>query len=76
MKYYMKNTLSPFLFDYHCMTLYFRAVKALLPPSYTVKERGKVTVKGKGEMITFWVESKANRIPPAKDEVSAQFTAQ
>ena len=37
------------------------AVKALLPASYTVKERGKVTVKGKGEMTTFWVESKANR---------------
>merc|ERR1719167_1457248 len=45
------------------------AVKALLPPAYTVKERGKVTVKGKGEMITFWVESKANRIPPAKEDV-------
>ena len=37
------------------------AVKALLPAAYTVKERGKVTVKGKGEMTTFWVESKANR---------------
>merc|ERR1719334_2180428 len=45
------------------------AVKELLPPAYTVKERGKVTVKGKGEMITFWVESKANRIPPSKEEV-------
>jgi len=45
------------------------AVKAALPPAYTVKERGKVTVKGKGEMVTFWVESKANRVPPAKDEV-------
>ena len=47
-----------------------RAVKAALPPAYTVKERGKVTVKGKGEMVTFWVESKANRVPPAKDEVN------
>jgi len=45
------------------------AVKDLLPPAYSVKERGKVTVKGKGEMLTFWVESKANRIPPTKDEV-------
>ena len=48
-------------------------MKALLPPAYTVKERGKVTVKGKGEMITFWVESKANRIPPAKEEVLNLF---
>jgi hypothetical protein len=45
-------------------------VKDLLPPSYTVKERGKVTVKGKGEMVTYWVESKANRIPPTKEEVN------
>merc|ERR1711962_1819420 len=34
-------------------------VKGLLPAAYTVKERGKVTVKGKGEMVTYWVESKA-----------------
>jgi len=45
------------------------AVKDLLPPAYSVKERGKVTVKGKGEMITYWVESKANRIPPTKEDV-------
>jgi len=47
------------------------AVKGLLPASYTVKERGKVTVKGKGEMITYWVESKANRIPPAEEDIQA-----
>lgn len=46
------------------------ALKELLPPAYTVKERGKVTVKGKGEMVTYWVESKANRIPPTLAEVS------
>ena len=45
-------------------------MKDLLPPAYSVKERGKVTVKGKGEMITYWVESKANRIPPTKEDVS------
>ena len=45
-------------------------MNAPLPPAYTVKERGKVTVTGKGEMVTFWVESKANRVPPAKDEVN------
>ena len=44
-------------------------MKELLPPAYTVKERGKVTVKGKGEMLTYWVESKANRIPPTLAEV-------
>jgi len=51
------------------------AVKALLPPSYTVKERGKVTVKGKGEMTTYWVESKANRIPPAEADIQAALAA-
>jgi len=51
------------------------AVKALLPPSYTVKERGKVTVKGKGEMMTYWVESKANRIPPAEGDIQAALAA-
>merc|ERR1712126_651430 len=47
------------------------AVKGLLPASYTLKERGKVTVKGKGEMVTFWVEGKANRIPPMEEDIKA-----
>ena len=51
------------------------AVKGLLPASYTVKERGKVTVKGKGEMVTYWVESKANRIPPSEEEIQASLAA-
>ena len=51
------------------------AVKGLLPASYTVKERGKVTVKGKGEMVTYWVESKANRIPPAEEDIQAALAA-
>jgi len=46
-----------------------RATKELLPPAYSVKERGKMMIKGKGEMVTYWVESKANRVPPTKDEV-------
>merc|ERR1712025_1232469 len=51
------------------------AVKALLPAAYTVKERGKVTVKGKGEMIPYWVESKANRVPPTEEELNAALAA-
>merc|ERR1712179_365699 len=50
-------------------------VKGLLPAAYTVKERGKVTVKGKGEMVTFWVESKANRIPPTEEDLKAALEA-
>ena len=41
----------------------------MLPKSFKVTERGKVTVKGKGEMVTFWVESKANRGAPTREEV-------
>merc|ERR1712088_925285 len=51
------------------------AVKALLPAAYSVKERGKVTVKGKGEMVTFWVEDKANRAPPMEDDLKALVEA-
>ncbi len=39
-----------------------------------MKERGKVTVKGKGEMVTYWVESKANRIPPTEAEVRLRLS--
>merc|ERR1719397_1916066 len=38
-------------------------------------ERGKVTVKGKGEMVTFWVEGKANRAPPLEDDLKALVEA-
>ncbi|XP_059098950.1 soluble guanylate cyclase 88E-like isoform X2 [Tigriopus californicus] len=51
-----------------------KATKELLPSSYVVKERGTVNVKGKGEMTTFWVKSKANRISPSKDEIMAAVT--
>ena len=43
--------------------------KDLLPATYVTKERGKIVVKGKGEMTTFWMESKTGRAPPPKDEV-------
>jgi len=38
------KSLTDFLF------LFLRGVKELLPPTYMMKERGKVTVKGKGEI--------------------------
>jgi len=40
-----------------------------LPKTFSVTQRGAIQVKGKGEMTTFWVEGKANRVPPAKEEV-------
>jgi hypothetical protein len=43
--------------------------KELLPAAYTTKERGKIEVKGKGEMTTYWVESKSNRKSPSKAEI-------
>ncbi len=51
------------------MMIFSSATKELLPSSYATKERGKIQVKGKGEMTTFWLESKANRNPPPKSEV-------
>ena len=35
----------------------------------------QVTVKGKGEMVTFWVEDKANRAPPMEDDLKALVEA-
>ena len=35
----------------------------------------KVTVKGKGEMVTFWVEEKANRTPPMEEDIKALVAA-
>ena len=33
------------------------------------EERGKIEVKGKGEMTTYWINGKAGRTAPTKDEV-------
>ena len=41
----------------------------MLPAAYVTKERGKITVKGKGEMTTFWLDSKSNRKTPSKAEI-------
>ena len=32
-------------------------------------------MKGKGEMVTFWVEDKANRTPPLEDDLKALVEA-
>ena len=46
----------------------------LTPNTYTWDSSSfvKVTVKGKGEMITFWVEDKANRTPPMEDDLKVR----
>ena len=44
-----------------------------MPATYVTKERGKIVVKGKGEMVTFWMESKTGRAPPPKDEVMSNL---
>lgn len=44
-----------------------------LGDAYAVKERGKIEVKGKGEMVTFWVMSKSGRKAPTKEEVTGHF---
>ena len=41
----------------------------LLPTAYEKEERGKIEVKGKGEMTTYWIKGKSGRTPPTKEEV-------
>ena len=41
-----------------------------MPTAYEKEERGKIEVKGKGEMTTFWINGKSGRSAPTKDEVS------
>jgi hypothetical protein len=61
----------PMLLPIYLTSLFisFSATKELLPVIYATRERGKIMVKGKGEMTTFWLESKANRNPPQQSEV-------
>ncbi|XP_044254249.1 soluble guanylate cyclase 88E isoform X2 [Tribolium madens] len=37
--------------------------RQLLPPAYTVLERGEIQVKGKGHMKTYWLKGKESRTP-------------
>ena len=41
----------------------------LLPGEFQVCERGQIEVKGKGRMTTCWVQDRAGRSPPNKDQV-------
>ena len=48
------------------------ATNDLLPDKYTTRQRGKVIVKGKGEMYTYWLDSREERKVPGKMEVMGQ----
>ena len=67
--------ISKYIIEFHrkkrtlTILFIFSATKELLPATYVTKERGKITVKGKGEMVTCWLESKSNRSVPSKQEV-------
>ena len=50
----------------------FSATNDLLPAKYTTRQRGKVMVKGKGEMYTYWLDSREERNVPGKMEVMGQ----
>ena len=41
----------------------------LLPREFKVSERGRIEVKGKGRMTTCWVQDRAGRSPPIKNQV-------
>ncbi|KAK0165413.1 hypothetical protein PV328_003927 [Microctonus aethiopoides] len=47
------------------------STKELLSPSYKVKERGEIQVKGKGSMKTYWLEKR-----PARSIVTKNITIQ
>ena len=49
--------------------LHYSALVDLLPTAYEKEERGKIEVKGKGEMTTYWINGKSGRTAPTKDEV-------
>ena len=48
-----------------------KAAADLLPKDFKVTERGQIEVKGKGPMTTCWVEDRAGRAMPIKEEVCA-----
>ncbi|XP_034937770.1 soluble guanylate cyclase 88E [Chelonus insularis] len=44
-----------------------QSTKELLSPSYKVKERGEIQVKGKGSMKTYWLEKRSARLNVTKN---------
>ena len=52
-----------------CILINYSALANLLPTAYEKEERGKIEVKGKGEMTTYWIKGKSGRTPPTKEEV-------
>ena len=52
-----------------CKIINYSALANLLPTAYEKEERGKIEVKGKGEMTTYWIKGKSGRTPPTKEEV-------
>ena len=58
-----------FIDNITCLIINHRALVNLLPTAYEKEERGKIEVKGKGEMTTFWIKGKSGRTPPTKEEV-------
>ncbi|XP_063989104.1 soluble guanylate cyclase 88E [Diachasmimorpha longicaudata] len=47
-----------------------QSTKELLSPSYKVKERGEIQVKGKGSMKTYWLETRISRISIGKSLIN------
>ncbi|XP_065347406.1 soluble guanylate cyclase 88E-like isoform X1 [Cloeon dipterum] len=47
-----------------------QGTKDLLPDIYKTEKRGMITVKGKGDMKTYWLESKEGRLPLEHDETT------
>ena len=48
------------------------ATNILLPAEYITRKRGKIHVKGKGEMCTYWLDSRRERNVPSKMEIMGQ----
>ncbi|XP_015121039.1 soluble guanylate cyclase 88E [Diachasma alloeum] len=51
-----------------------QSTKELLSPSYKVKERGEIQVKGKGSMKTYWLEKRISRMSITKSVINQRPT--
>ena len=66
---------SKFYLNFHYINykVICSATKAVLPDKYITRKRGKIHVKGKGEMTTYWLDSKGERHMPSKMEARFIF---